>query len=370
MEYPWETIIKLYRKGRGLRSEKTIADWASDFSKYIRSFGKITKANREKNTKEVARALMASVLDEADDIAIRRGIVMASEDYKDILKSIFSDKLADVIETERWLDDGEATAFVKAHGALVDGVRDEFVADFGDKELTDFADAYISAAILLKSPSPISSGIVIAGFGDDEYFPSFVSLECDGYLGNRVKLYQESALEVSRQMTGGMRAFAQGEMVQRFMTGLDPTLGTTLMTAFGEVLSDNCLKVLETYGSKANKKDSVRDAVRKASHDSMDALLEQVHSYTARAYSSPIVEMISLLPKDELANLAESLVALTSLKRRVSSDVETVGGAIDVALISKGDGFVWIKRKYYFPEELNPQFNRNYMNDIHQGDTA
>jgi hypothetical protein len=54
-------------------------------------------------------------------------------------------------------------------------------------------------------------------------------------------------------------------------------------------------------------------------------------------------------------------VALTSLKRRVSSDAETVGGAIDVALISKGDGFVWIKRKYYFPEQLNPQFNRLYL---------
>jgi len=31
---------------------------------------------------------------------------------------------------------------------------------------------------------------------------------------------------------------------------------------------------------------------------------------------------------------------------------ETVGGPIDVAVLSKGDGFVWIKRKSYFDPRL------------------
>ena len=34
--------------------------------------------------------------------------------------------------------------------------------------------------------------------------------------------------------------------------------------------------------------------------------------------------------------MAESLVNLTSFKRRVTMDAETVGGPIDVAVISKG----------------------------------
>lgn len=52
---------------------------------------------------------------------------------------------------------------------------------------------------------------------------------------------------------------------------------------------------------------------------------------------------------------------LTSMKRRVSADKETVGGPIDVAVISKGDGFIWIKRKHYFKNELNPHFCANYF---------
>ena len=51
--------------------------------------------------------------------------------------------------------------------------------------------------------------------------------------------------------------------------------------------------------------------------------------------------------------MAEALINLTSLKRRVSPEEETVGGPTDVAVITKGDGMVWIKRKQYFPPELN-----------------
>jgi len=67
-----------------------------------------------------------------------------------------------------------------------------------------------------------------------------------------------------------------------------------------------------------------------------------------------------MLPKDELAAMAESLVNLTSFKRKVTLETETVAGPIDVAVISKGDGFIWIKRKHYFKAELNPQFFANY----------
>jgi hypothetical protein len=45
----------------------------------------------------------------------------------------------------------------------------------------------------------------------------------------------------------------------------------------------------------------------------------------------------------------------------MSTETETVGGPVDVAVISKGDGFVWIKRKHYFRPELNPGFFSNYF---------
>ena len=79
-------------------------------------------------------------------------------------------------------------------------------------------------------------------------------------------------------------------------------------------------------------------------------------------FVQPMLAVVEMLPKDELAAMAEALVNLTKSQRRVSLQAETVGGAVDVAVISKGDGFVWIKRKFYFEPEMNPRFISNYYN--------
>ncbi len=57
------------------------------------------------------------------------------------------------------------------------------------------------------------------------------------------------------------------------------------------------------------------------------------------------------------------VVLLVVWKRKFLSltDRETVGGPIDVAVITKGDGFVWVKRKHYFSPEYNPRVIARYQ---------
>ena len=92
--------------------------------------------------------------------------------------------------------------------------------------------------------------------------------------------------------------------------------------------------------------------------------LEELLKFRQRKFVDPVLEVLRFLPKDELAAMAEALVNLTSFKRRVSTSVESVGGPIDVAVISKGDGLIWVKRKHYFRPELNPHFIANYFRGI------
>ncbi len=81
-------------------------------------------------------------------------------------------------------------------------------------------------------------------------------------------------------------------------------------------------------------------------------------SATASNHAWPLQRVIGSLPVDEMAELAETLIMLESLKEKVTQPTESVGGPIDVCVIGKSDGFVWIKRKHYFQPELNPQFFR------------
>lgn len=51
-----------------------------------------------------------------------------------------------------------------------------------------------------------------------------------------------------------------------------------------------------------------------------------------------------------------------SLRRKIDDDdVKSVGGPIDVAIITKDEGFVWTKCHDSFDKDLNPQyFNKKY----------
>jgi hypothetical protein len=76
-------------------------------------------------------------------------------------------------------------------------------------------------------------------------------------------------------------------------------------------------------------------------------------------YSSKVIDSIIHLPLSELWETAETLINLTSFKRRVTMENETVWWDTDVAIISKSDGFIWKKRKHYFDKELNYQYFKN-----------
>lgn len=79
---------------------------------------------------------------------------------------------------------------------------------------------------------------------------------------------------------------------------------------------------------------------------------------------NPIINSVATLPIEELALLAESMINITSLRRKVALDgnIGTVGGPIDVAIITKGDGLIWMKRKHYFDLKYNPQYIYTHYN--------
>jgi hypothetical protein len=157
--------------------------------------------------------------------------------------------------------------------------------------------------------------------------------------------------------------FAQSEMVATFIEGVDPFYQGVLEAYLKKLFNDypNIVdKVLKL--PKTTKKGALA-RIRKESRTILADLVENLRAYRGQKHVTRILDAVRILPKDELAAMAESLVNLTSFKRRVTMDAETVGGPIDVAVISKGDGFVWIKRKHYFTKDLNPHFVANYYRD-------
>ena len=61
------------------------------------------------------------------------------------------------------------------------------------------------------------------------------------------------------------------------------------------------------------------------------------------------------MPIQDAIDLAEFLVDLTEGFSRYTPGAATVGGPIEIAAITKHEGFKWVKRKHYFRDELNPE---------------
>lgn len=60
------------------------------------------------------------------------------------------------------------------------------------------------------------------------------------------------------------------------------------------------------------------------------------------------------MPVQDAIQVADFLVSLTIDFTKFLPGANTVGGATDVATVTRHEGFKWIRRKHYYPHELNP----------------
>ncbi len=363
MGYAWELLIKQYRKIHGGEDKSTVREWSESFIDFIKKFGEIDDEEKSRNTIDV----LCSTFDEAEEVALSRAtredIDPSSNDFMEVLCAVLTREIG-ALNNQDVIFDGDSIDHFRDNylKCVTQAVRRSFPN--APEKVTDLALAMGIRSVFHNVFSPLRTGVVISGFGRDQFFPELISFETDGYVGNEIKIAETTSTNITKGMRSCVQAFAQSDMTNRFMDGIDSIYSNWLVGAFEDALTNSCLAVLDEYGKRGTKAQQVRDAVTRSAKEQVADLSERAGRYRQTRFSAPILDMVALLPKDELAQMAESLVALTSFKRRISTDAETVGGPVDVAIISKEDGFVWIKRKHYFTPELNPHFLSLYLRDI------
>jgi hypothetical protein len=65
---------------------------------------------------------------------------------------------------------------------------------------------------------------------------------------------------------------------------------------------------------------------------------KSIDAYQYAVHTRPIYRAIGSLPKRELGETAASLIKLNSFQQKVMHSIETVGGPIDVAVITRNGG--------------------------------
>ena len=207
------------------------------------------------------------------------------------------------------------------------------------------------------------SGIAISGFGNNELLPSLASVLISSD-ANGIAFQDEEPIIIDPEWPRAViKPFAQGDMMQLFVEGLAPEYSDYISKALESMLEENANIITGALVAAVPSLEtqSIREAIEKSNSQLLSDFSANLEEVTTEFFVNPTMNTVAMLPKEQLAEMADALVNLTSLKRRVSPEEETVGGATDVAIITKGDGLVWIKRKQYFPPELNhAYFTRTY----------
>jgi len=221
---------------------------------------------------------------------------------------------------------------------------------------------YISACLFCKEDFVQErTGIVIAGFGEKEILPEIRTYYIECLIENKlVFALNQGKSEKCERNTVAVIPFAQDEVVKTFIEGIEPSLFRVMQESFEEILEE-FPKLIAQHIEPALK--TKQKEIAKLRDMLLDAYYESIADTIRNEHIFPVLRTVGVLPKEELAAMAETLVNLTSFKRRVTTDSETVGGPVDVAVITKGDGFIWMKRKHYFKPELNHHFFANYYDE-------
>lgn len=376
MGIPWESIIKIYRNKLGKRKFDTLKQYAYKFIAFLDNGNPLFPETEQKkylseSTLSYFNLIRENIEKNVNSIREKKGEITDNQ-----VKQITSDVIKEHFgkcEKAKMLQSTSKNPIeniINKYGNIIDEVREKVfeklpISNDSLKQLIIIAASLFSKDIF---PARIS-GVVIAGFGEKDIFPSFKSFDIEGIVNDKLKYKEQISWEINFENTSAIYAFAESEMVSTFLYGIDPDLQNEIDDSLHKIFVKYPEAIIENIEKNDDsEKQRLKQKLKEVSNQIFKDYQGSMKTYIRVKYVRPVMGVVGMLPKDELAVMAESLVSLTLFKRKVTMEkTETVGGPIDVAIISKGDGFIWIKRKHYFKAELNPQFFYNYYREAKNG---
>ncbi len=362
---PWEPIITSFGDSLSSSPLPVLADYAERFLQFLKYEGDLITGDIERQyfTSLIYTYYLSfrQIFQQNSMEIIRVQGVISEDQVGEIVAQKINEIYTQVMSSESV--SGIEHSHIQELSIAYDGILTKVISEvFEQLPIPDTARAQLKEIPFVffekfsGSLDPMAqnfSGIVVVGFGEKEIFPSLITYAIEGRLSGTLKYKEIENKKITLENGAYVIPFAQHEMVDIFMSGIDPRLTDALVESLTEIFHEYPQAIIDSIGTlNDDEKSSLKTQFQPMSAELITRISTYIENYR-RSNIVPVINVVLSLPKTELAAMAESLVNLTSLKRKVSLQAETVGGPVDVAVLSKRDGFVWIRRKQYFKEELN-----------------
>jgi len=275
---PWETIIKAYRD---LPAKQF--DTLKEYSDHFISF--LNNADNPYYTEMFPTIMQDSFFTALTKREFKKIAENIDEQIKSLAKGdgeIKEEKMIEIVSAaiqEKY----DESVKLNMLGTVPENYNLEMLEKYGDKILSCKDDIFkslpitetsltqlkeIGCNIIIKDHFFFLSGVVIAGFGDKEIFPSLVSYSIDFIFNNKLKYREDKSIKITHLKDASIETFAQDETIDAFLFGVHPKYNDELSSALKKLITTEIPeKLLDQIAMDESDKISHREKMMKLGHD-------------------------------------------------------------------------------------------------------
>lgn len=357
---PWDVIARRYRQKRGDVPHATVEAAVRDFFCFISEnpvFWDQGAVNNFMDTllEDVFSNIVGGMRGKAK--RDETGALLYPDEFKKsfISECSFNNILPIVL--------GRCPQFV---GYSLDLFREKvgFIMDmfFMGKELDDYPEdllneirpyfeANIHAILSSRHEEGRYSTLIFSGFGAEQEYPSLIPVCVYGGFDFRVNYHynDDDVVNISDKRPVAICPFAQKDVVQSILRGIHGNWSKRAGDMLRQMISPDSYDIFDGvlhsmpngFRDKLDEID-VEDLYEKFTKEGL-----QLRDDTQKEWEKCLKDY----DLEEMAALADSLIDLTGFHRILTFSQEGVGGPVDLAVISKADGFTWLRRKNWYHKD-------------------
>ncbi|MGE0408568.1 MAG: hypothetical protein AB7P23_04800 [Amphiplicatus sp.] len=360
MSTPWETVISLYREASRGRALDSLEAYSEDFMAFLSGNPDLFAPDHQDTEFFKHVAVIFTVIAEDFDYQLSKFEESGQARLKDHISAIFEFVVGELYaDYQRYPDDSprhDLACFPQGMGeqirrryraeieqlieSLVATLRSDYpglaISDATRERLREIAVFAVTKDAFFEH----YTGVVFAGFGARDKFPAMLSYLVSSVVLGILKRKQDRRADMTADGGPVVQPFAQDRMIKTFLTGMDDYLRRFM---YGESLKLSLHLVTDVIGRAPGLTETQRQQLfRDYSENNLGYALREffksIDAYQYAMHTGPIYRAIASLPKRELGETAASLIKLNSFQQKVMHSIETVGGPIDVAVITRNGG--------------------------------
>lgn len=181
--------------------------------------------------------------------------------------------------------------------------------------------------------------LAFVGFGDSEIYPAHTYLDFLGVIADKPR-YLRNSDAISLETSSRLRTHAQAEAIHTFLRAYHKNFESV-----AKVNIDKTFDTLLQVEGLNDLPDEILTEIERVKSESKSALESAFAEESTNKFVDPFTSTLAGLPTISLGNMAASLIQLQVLRQTSTAIQDTVGGPIDVGVITLENGFQWFKHK-------------------------